>query len=1143
MQHGKIQSIAPKMSTGLAERVALTLESLPDFIAHLKPNQCFAPGVMDADSSIVEVLASKEFERRGFEYPTHTDETGVYGTRSANSMYQKGKSLILFDYDHDPYSEQNIDCPEKFLTLLDQAVPELDILNTSYVRTYSTSTSLYEKGTGNVIRPANGFHIYMLVEDGEDIQRFGKTLEKRCWLAGMGHIKISSNGNRLLRTIFDTNVHQPERLCFESGAFINEEQPFYQDLPKGEVNIRDQYTLDTKKLKELRPEQEREFRFTVEQERNSEQVIARVEEIKDIKVQRIVNTTHYSDNPLSTKDAERIINAHQNFILHPMDKLEFEDGRVVTVMEAYLRADEFDRVQLLDPLRPDKGYSRCKFYANRREYGGTNPTINSFVEGGRSFQLQQSMDMFMAMQHNTESQLEQLDSQAQVFTSRYFPEIKLKPGLTLIKGEKGTGKTTTIRKEILEYPGRVLGPSHLISLTSANAKQFNLTDYNEIEDNQIHLLRMQPRLAICLNSIYKLQGQTYEVVVLDEVCQFLRAIKAHTVDKPAACLKVLREILASAKYIVCLDADLNKSFVELMCSPEFGIVPPDIDINVIVNEFKPAEMQKRHVTMYQDMDGAPDNNAFNEKLIECAREDGLFYATNSKADAINKASLMLKVMGGDSEIEQEHFISELPDGRRVITVTSYNSQSDEVQAFMKDLNQNLRDSDILISSPSMGTGHSIDAIEGVSRFARTFGYFTKMAGNLPSDCLQHMSRVRECKEFHVIVKDNRKSYPVNKIEIIHREVYGPKFTMDNYLCVTHLREYDMATKSFKINDHGWADWYGELKAIENTLLNSFGENLKAGLENEGYETAFTYQLASSEGRSLTKMLDMLSKSLSAIERKKISATPLINDEEFEILDSKMSLEADERRKVFKKRTSDLFGALKNDRELNEIVTLSTQALNARRKALLLGARNDHLFMMDMLNRFNTKKPDKDKTALSAHQSLLRGFLWFLGIEFLNDVPSYDGRELENRVKLEAYDYLGANRRDLQVLHGITFQYSTEMSEISQFVGTVIRSIGLKYRRERKRGVGGLEYRYYLDDERVERLRSDILRAKSYSKTVMFTENIEIPLNLKGYWFQFQAGTPALSELYPYIGMLRPDVSERLHLLLNNLINTQQFKVA
>lgn len=1143
MVHGKIESTAPKMHSGLAERVKLTLEQLPAFIANLRPNQCFAPGVMDTNYERVEVLAAKEFDRRGYDYPVHADETGVYGTRSSNSMAQKGPSLVLFDYDHDPYSEQNIDCPEKFLTLLDKAVPELDVLNTSYVRTYSTSTSLYDKETGKEIRPANGFHIYMVVEEGMDIKRFGKALEKRCWLAGMGHIKVSTNGNRLPRTIFDTNVHQPERLCFESGAFIAETEPFFQKLPNGEVKLKSKQLLKTTALKELSPEKEMAFQRALDEERNSEHVRARVAEYKDIQIQRTVNTTHYSDKPLTRKEAEKIVNAHENFILHPQDHLHFEDGRVVTVLEAFLRADEFDKSQLLDPLRPEKGYSRCMFYANRGEYGGTNPTINSFVEGGRTFQLKQSMNMFMSANHNTECQLEKYDTQAQILNSRYFPEINLKPGITLIKGEKGTGKTTTIKKHVIEAPGRVITINHLISLVSANAKQFELTDYNEIEGEQIHLLRMQPRLAICLNSVYKLQGQVYDTVVLDEFCQLLRAIKANTVDKPAACLKVLREIIATAKHVVCLDADLNKSFVDMARSPEFGIFDPETDIHVMINEYKPAEIQQRKVTLYQDLDGAPDNNAYNAMLIQSARDGGLFYATNSKGDAVKKTALIIQQLGGDYEIEEEHFISEVEGGRRVISITSYNSQSDEVQEFIKNLNDNLRDDDVLISSPSMGTGHSIDAIDGVARFNKTFGCFTKMAGNLPTDCLQHMSRVRECREFHVIIKDNKKVHPTNKIEIIHRDVYGQKFTIDNKLCVTHLQEYDMATKTFKINDYGWAEWYGELVAMENSLLNEFGYNLKQGLEREGYTSEFAYQRDNGEGSALSKRIEALGRTLSELERAKLRETPLISDEEHELLDSQLTLEPEERRKVFKKRASILFGALKNDYVLNGIVGMSPSAFNARRKALFLGANNDHLFLMDMLNRFNNKRADKDKTAMADHQILIRTFLGFLGIEFLNDVPSYDGRLLEPRFKLQAYDYLAMHRRDLRVLHGISFVNHKELPEISRFVGMVLRSIGLKYKRQRARSQGELVTNHYLDGDSVDRLREDILRAQQHSPTALFDRNIEVPTYVRAYMYQWQAGTAALSELYKYIGMLRPDVQDRLHRLLAELIQLEQSNAA
>lgn len=1138
MEHGKIVSDAPKMVTGTAKRVQLTLTELPDFIKSLEPNQCFTPGVMDTDHEFVEVLTSNEFERRGYQYPVHVDETGVYGTRSSKSMITKGPSLILFDYDKDEHAKLKITEPEEFLAHLNNAVPELQLNNTDYIRTYSTSTSLFDRATDKVIRPADGFHIYMLVDKGEDIARFGKMLEKRCWMAGLGHIKVSASGGRLPRTIFDTSVFQPERLCFEAGAFIKPRESFYQKLPKGEINRKGNRSLKTTQLKDYNPTQDKEFRRVVETEKLSEEVMGRVSEFREIKVQRMVNTTHYTNTPLTRSDAMQIVKAHENKILHPGDVLEFEDGRVTSVLEAFLNPTLYDGAQLQDPLRPEKGYSKAKFYANAGRYGDYNPTIHSFVEGERNFELRESIETFMSKTETTDSQLEEFDSKAMVIESRYLPELKLRPGITLVKSEKGTGKTHMVKRQIRDFEGRVIAVSQLISLVNSLSKQFNLADYNEIETERLHSLRMQKRLGICLNSLYKLQGQNYDVVIMDEVCQLVRAIKATTVDKPAACLKVLREIIAGAKYVICMDADLNKEFVDLMRDPDFGILPVDRKINVIVNKYRPAKEQQRQVTLYQDTDGKGDTSAFVESLISEAKTEGLFYASNSKVDVLKKAATIIEDMGGDGQLEHEHFITEV-NGRRVITITSNNSQTPDVQEFIRDLNGNLRDDDIFMSSPSMGTGHSIDATEAGARFKKTFAFFTKMAGNLPSDCLQHMSRVRECTDYHIMYLDNARRYPTAPLEIVQKEVFGNRNTIDNKLCVQFISEYDYATERLKINDHGWSDWYGQLKSFENNKLNHFSKNLVNALESEGYTVNTLYTLASEEGYNLKMLMDELTDQIKEVEKQKLREAELLTDEEFEILDNQTLKNAEEQRQLLKKRQARLFGLEAGD-ELNDVVTMSTQALNGRRKGLMLGANNDDLFLIDMINRFDTKRHDKDKTAFADHQGLGRGFMFYLGVEFLNDVPSYDGREITARDKDLAFDFLLNHSRDLEILQGIKIPLCDTDKKRHEFVRRVLTSFGLKYRREKKRvGVSSV-YKYYLDDERFNRWVEDVRRAKEFSDSTMFTGLEEVPGNLKAYVFQALAGSPHVSELHPYISKLHPEIQNRLITLLNNklfIVNT------
>lgn len=1129
-EHGKIKSEAPKMYAGIASRVRTTLDALPDLIASMGHDQCFATGVIDGDVERAEILTASEFERRGYQYPVTKDATGVYSTRSKQSMVQRGPSLIMFDHDHDPSCDERIQTPEEFLKLLDKAVPELNLLNTSYVRTYSTSTSLYDKETGKCIVPPNGFHIYMVVKEGADVPRFAEVLNQRCWLAGLGHIKVSSNGSRLPRTVFDTAVFQPERLCFEAGAFISDKERFYQQLPRPEYVEGKTTFINTKLLKTLNPEEQNQFRLVQTQIRNSAEVMAKVEEVRETNVQRLVNSTHYSDTPMTRKEAERVVLARERKILHPRDILEFADGRKTTLIEAYLRADEFDQCAVIDPLRPDKGFGRAIFYANRSERGNIlNPMIHSFIEGGRVYSLRESLDEFMSPAVVTDCGLEKFDKKALVVDQRYFPKLELKDGINCIKGEKGTGKTEAISAASMETEGRVLAISHLITLDSSICRRFDLTSYNKVERSAIHMLRSQKRLGICYNSLYKLAGQKYDLVIMDEFTQVLRHMKSTTVDKPVACLHTLRQILKDAKKVVVMDADLTSEHIDEAFNPEHGIFAQGTPVHVVVNQYKPAAEQEREVVLYKHEDDKPAEAQFLERLYDEGTKRGVFYASNSKGDVLRKAALMIKKLGGDPHIESEHFITEVA-GRRVITITGNNSQLPEVDEFIKDINGNLRPDDLLFSSPSIGTGVSIDAVDNKPVFDVTFGYFTKQAQNLPTDCCQHLSRVRECQNFHIMYKDNARRDPESAAEIVATEVLGKKHTVDNHLRVQVMAEYDEATKSIKTSDHGWTSWYGFLKSHENKQRNNFGKALEAKLLEEGYKVSNVFD-GTLLGFQLQELIGTLDKDLKAIEKEKLESTPLITDDEYAELSELFTVNAEERRKLFKKRLANTFGFLEDDGDLNALVTESTGSITARRKALILGGQADHLLLLDIVNRLDIDRYDHDKTALYDYQKLLRGFLAIFGVTFENDIPNYDDREIGALQKHLAFEFLMENERDFKVLHGIKIGHPKTDKEKNALVGRVLQSLGFKYSKKKARVGGVSTWVYFLCNNRIQRCINDILRAQRYSKSTIFAGLEELPGILKGYWFQYRAGTPDKSPFWPYLRRL-PDLElARVHRIL------------
>lgn len=68
----------------------------------------------------------------------------------------------------------------------------------------------------------------------------------------------------------------------------------------------------------------------------------------------------------------------------------------------------------------------------------------------------------------------------------------------------------------------------------------------------------------------------------------------------------------------------------------------------------------------------------------------------------------------------------------------------------------------------------------------------------------------------------------------------------------------------------------------------------------------------------------------------------------------------------------------------------------------------------------------------------------------------------------------------------------------------------------------------MDEARIERMKTDILRARERSTWTIYSESHEVPDILKNYWFQYLAGSPQNSTFWPYLSRLAPEDLARLH---------------
>jgi hypothetical protein len=219
----KRDNSACRMSRGGAQRTQVA--NIQQFAAliELPPNQAIAlgalrPGLPDQ----VEVVTKAKLVN-GVAQPNVIARTGN------NIIYRKGQpAFALLDFDTKgmpPDVAAELKRLGGFWEALLSVLPALS--SVARVTRLSTSAGLFRSDTGERLPGSEGRHVYLLVQDGTDVERFLRALHDRCWHAGLGWMMVGAAGQLLERSVIDRMVGGPERLVFEGGPVL--EPPLEQD--------------------------------------------------------------------------------------------------------------------------------------------------------------------------------------------------------------------------------------------------------------------------------------------------------------------------------------------------------------------------------------------------------------------------------------------------------------------------------------------------------------------------------------------------------------------------------------------------------------------------------------------------------------------------------------------------------------------------------------------------------------------------------------------------------------------------------------------------------------------------------------------------------------------------------------------------
>jgi hypothetical protein len=597
------------------------------------------------------------------------------------------------------------------------------------------------------------------------------------------------------------------------------------------------------------------------------------------------------------------------------------------------------------------------------------------------------------------------------------------PNIVVIRSQKGTGKTQWLAEAAKCYP-RVLSVGHRVSLVRQSAARLNLTPY--YEDGR--WITDAPRVATTIHSLDKIETDApYDLVIIDEIEQVLKAIvnDRNLKSRKVSAVGALMEHLRKARLIILADADVGEATVTFIQTAF-----PDSPIAYVENEY--AHRPIDHLVLL------PSPEDVLQKSLEWydPNECKIALACNTRADA-DRAELFYRRFAPDA---------------RVLKITSETSENNNET--LERINDILKDVDIFIYSPSVGTGVSID-IEGFA----LFGIARNGVGvGDVDDFRQQLGRIRNPleREINVYVETKRMNEPT---------------APDAYRDIAKLRELEADFRVSRATgtaepatewDRVYLDLYCVVKAKTAAQKNAFFDNFVGAYAAEGVEVwddRDKPNLPTDRRRELAKALREQREAQERARAERIASAPAPDEakNEDEKRDAERKVELEERYGI------DVDAELVLDDERGAYG--QAQRFAAVEDAEIAKALDE----TEATRRFSA---DRNRFALFA--------VWFAALLAALKLRIEEGAEIA--ITEEFVDLVDRNRLLIQAALGIKVREDFRRKPMS-FVGALFARIGVGIEGKQQRVDGGKRVRVYrlVNVERA-RLRTAGIRKRHQERS-------------------------------------------------------------
>lgn len=438
-------------------------------------------------------------------------------------------------------------------------------------------------------------------------------------------------------------------------------------------------------------------------------------------------------------------------------------------------------------------------------------------------------------------------------------ELGLEPGfLHLLIAAKGTGKTSGVAMPLVAKSIATLIVTHLRSLGLESSEKLGVPWQDDIQIDGVE------KLACTINSLYKVAptilSKEGSFFLMDEADQVLSQAFEDICNKQGERMLILRAIEHNIKEAIrngglalLMSADLTQKEIDLLKK-----LFPDLPLRVIINDYQP-KMGK----LYFDESGKPDR-VISKILERCKAGLPCFVVSDFKGSMRGCKSIAELIRRQCPELRVEEINGDVTKHPQVID-------------FLKHINKTSEDVDLIICSPAVTSGISIENqrfIDGV--FGIFFGVLSV------SKACQALARIRGAKVIHVWAankaKGGKRENGLIDPEAIKQRRYNNYSRnvrhIQSFMAESH---YDPMTGEFL---SPWFDHYCKLIVQENLEKNAYRRRMKEKLIAEGYE--FCGLEESESVKNLASELERGFKQTTIAQAQELDKGTLLSDTEYEL---------------------------------------------------------------------------------------------------------------------------------------------------------------------------------------------------------------------------------------------------------------------